>query len=1420
MRLAKLTLNGFKSFADKTEFTFDDHVTGIVGPNGCGKSNVVDAIKWVLGERSSKSLRGTEMLDVIFAGSAGRKPGGMASVTLTFENPEITRDPALLALDTIAPDSGEPAQPAAASSEAGNVEAAEEASESPVAVAVEVNPELESDVIDASVRGKRTLPIDADIVEVERRLYRDGTSAYLINGKKARLRDIRELFLDTGVGADAYSIIEQGKVDAMLLANPQERRTIFEEAAGIAKYKQRRIETQRKLERTEQNLSVTREQLDSTERRLRLVKGQAVKARKFKELDEHYRAWRTALAFEQYDDLRRRLEGLTSRQAELESTRSDAITQLAQIEQSKQELDIRRHDLAAELKGIEQELLASEHSKSQAEQRQAMTTRSIEDATRQLETDQTRLADAKGRMESAEASAADQAEVVAELAEKVSESERVIGALAQERSEIMASIAGRQAELGEKRASVTRIDRERMTLTASMHADQKRAEQLREQMDRLTERAAGFERDAASVAATIATLTEALRTTQEQGSSLDAQLREHESRLEALTAGRQGRAARVNELGQELVRLESRRATLQEMSQSRVGFGESVRKVLDLKRTSAASPAPVFASIIAPLADLIDSDPEHAAAVESALGQTLQSLVVPSLTELPSADDLSKLPGRVNFVPIAGIGAAPTPATTDLDYASLGGRVVPVRTLARARAAEDSPAPAGLDALLDRLLGSTFLVENLDSAMMLLAGPMAHLAGKARFITHAGIVLEADGQIAAGPKGKGAESGVLQRRGELRELEAKIKELSAELDVQRAELASVDSEAASLSARARELRTELAASQRKAVGEQAQLERQQADAARMAREQQAVGNEISQYTQRLEKLSADTEAIRQRAERLARLHEEESAGLVELEEEVRKVSLRIESVNEQLTAAKVEMSKLSEQLAGARREAGRLQLARDEAERQTRDLDQAITRTQERLDEHRRVIEECSAIVQSAGEKIETLRASSWEASARVKEAEAAVGDLAERVRVARNHAGNIERDWNSLEVSKREVEVKRETLEERTLEELTITLPIEYDQYRQMMDEGDVARIDPAHAALEIEALRDQIKKLGNVNLDAIDEENQLEARNEELIRQVQDLDTAAAQMRDLIEKLNIVSKDRFGEIFHTIQHNFGGPEGMFRKLFGGGKAEVKLMGLVKEVNGPEGVQKVVTDELDLLESGIEIIAKPPGKEPRSISQLSGGEKTLTAVALLLAIFRSKPSCFCVLDEVDAALDEANVGRYNNVVRQFTDRSSFIVITHNKRTMQNMDRLYGVTMQERGVSKRVSVKFEQVGKDGSIHAQAGSSENAQAAAAITDVPPEETKPARGQRRRAAEPSEALASASPQTAVLDEPAAARDMRDDEASPAAEKAAPEKSAPEKSGGILRRALAGMRESKKHAAPGATESDAPAESAPPA
>ncbi|GMV27400.1 MAG: chromosome partition protein Smc [Phycisphaerae bacterium] len=1314
MRLAKLTLNGFKSFADRTEFTFDQEVTGIVGPNGCGKSNVVDAIKWVLGERSSKSLRGTEMIDVIFAGSAGRKPAGMASVTLSFENPVVQSAPGMLhesAGRTVAAPADAPDAAGAelAVAEPGTETAASELDE--------------PSIVESHVRGKRLLPIDADMVEVERRLYRDGTSKYLINGRNARLRDIRELFLDTGIGADAYSIIEQGKVDAMLLASPQERRVIFEEAAGVAKYKQRRIEAQRKLEKTQVNLTETRAQLESTERRLRIVKGQAVKARKFQALDQELTALRLALAFEQYDDLRSRLEGLTSQQSALEADRNTSVADVAAAEAAKQDAEITRQERIDATAKLEQARLSAEHQHQQASQRKTMAQRSMDDAARQARLDQERLTHARDQITSTETSLTDQQESVAALAEKLAEAERLLRVAGEARAAVLEEINDRQAAINQRRNQVAQIERERSSLNSSLVGDDRRAESIREQIDRAMGRAADVDSQLEKTVAGRTVLQESVAEVRRIIASIETDLAGHEARLQSLAQGRRERAGTLSELSQELVRLESRRATLEEMEAAGAGFGETVRAVMQRRSQNTA-----FSTVLGPVADLIESDSEHAAIVEAALGPAMQMLVVPSFDTLPPAAELAALPGRATFIPLRGLStrghitmspSIDAPAAAAIDPALLP-RVTPVRGLVRSRGAETD---ASMDSLLDRLLGTTFYVDSLDAAMMLLASG-AVAPGAARFVARDGSVLEPDGRVIAGPASATTDAGgVLQRRIELSSLAAQIAELQQRLAAEQAELAAIDTDAASMSSVAGEQRSRLAAEQRRLVHEQARLDRAGDDAARLEREKASAHAEAAQLRERVEKIDADRARLRERIESLQRLHAEQATELRTLEEELAAFRVRADSAADQATAAKVEVGRLAEQLGAARRDLSRLEMRRDELARHVRDLTEHLSHNTSRLAELEATIADAQENIQRHAAAAAELQEQVTQSRSAVTEADQIVQSAATTLNAARQRATIIERDWHSLEVSRRELEVKRENLEERTSTELRIDLAWEYPEYRQMMAGGDVARINVEQAETQAAELRDAIRKLGSVNMEAIAEEDQLAQANEDLAAQVADLDSARQQLETLIEKLNEVSKSRFAEVFSTIQQHFGGETGMFRRLFGGGKAEVRLMPLVKEIDG----QKVVTDEIDVLESGVEVIAKPPGKEPRSISQLSGGEKTLTAVALLMSIFRSKPSCFCVLDEVDAALDESNVTRFGNVVRQFTDLSHFIVITHNKRTMQQADQLYGITMQERGVSKRVSVKFDQVGKDGTIHESTPSARSAPAQAAHVPLTAEHT---------------------------------------------------------------------------------------------
>jgi chromosome segregation protein len=1308
LRLERLTLVGFKSFADKTVFSFDDLITGIVGPNGCGKSNIVDAIKWVLGERSSKSLRGKEMIDVIFAGSVGRKPSGMAAVTLTFHNPHIA-DLQTDRVEAEAVEDGPIAGEAVGAVEVDSLEEDAAGEDSTASTSVEHDSHISDDDADEAAeegasearailserrRIGRPLPIDADEVAVERRLYRDGKSQYLINGRIARLRDIRDLFLDTGVGADAYSIIEQGKVDAMLLASPQERRTIFEEAAGIAKYKQRRIEAQRKLDRTETNLVRTRDQLDSTERRLRFVRGQASKARRFQELDSEHRALRMLLAFDQYHKVRSDLAGVEEELDAGENARQEVADRLTQAETLKQDAELERHDLLAAQRSAQDQLRSAEHEAATAEQRQAMAEGSVEDADRQAKLDQQRLEEASERMNRIESALESKRSDLAALSEALADAERVLDDQTRARAEASAALAEERNDLAERRSEQSEMERNLASLAGAVQADDHRITTLTEGRAKIASQlqARKSERDslAEQKLECAREVAELERAADEAQHRINAVVREAES----LSADRRERSERVAALDEQVVRLDSRRATLEDMARDRVGLGEAVKAVFDAKDNGDAA----FAQVIAPLAEWIETDQDHAAAVETALGSVLQAVLVPTLAEIPAQSAWETLPGRVTFLQLESGSRADgfdDHTLGDLMMAA-GSRLTELRQVIRVSPDVDDSLRDRAERLLDALLGQTYLVESVDSALLLGSGPMPGC----RFVTLDGALVEADGRVSVGPASAVDEGvGLLQRQSELAAVNTELDQRRVVLERERTELARVDADVSRIDAERSQLESGLAETRRSLVARQTLADRLGTDLERADRDLAALAADEAQIDDRMAAARKSRAELADRAEKLERLLVEQNERVATLEHEVETHERAVHEASERMAQARVEVGRLSEQLSGLRREIGRLETEADALERQREEFERHFEAATQRAAHHREVIAEAVKTAADAKSRAEGLRERVGELETQVTASTQRVGELARSLAEARREANETEAIWHELDARRRELEVKRETLEERTSEELTVSLSDEYEDFRLLMLEPDLEAIDTREAGARANVLRAEIKRLGNVNLDAIEEETRLEEKNDELIAQVADIDEARIRLATLIEKLNLASRDQFGEVFEKIRENFGGRDGMFRRLFGGGRAEVRLMGLTKEVDGV----KTITDETDLLESGIEVIAKPPGKEPRSISQLSGGEKTLTAVALLMSIFRSKPSCFCILDEVDAALDEANVGRFCQAVRQFTDQSRFIVITHNKRTMQVADRLFGVTQQERGVSKRVAVKFDQVDEDGRI---------------------------------------------------------------------------------------------------------------------
>ena len=1265
MRLAKLTVHGFKSFADRTEFTFDDPVTGVVGPNGCGKSNIVDAVKWVLGERSAKSLRGKEMADVIFAGSAGRAPAGVSSVVLTFDNP-LLDDAQLAALereaDLISLDQ----------------ESAAETADTPDTDEEPAHTPRERH------RVNRLLPIDTETVDIERRLYRDGTSQYLINGRRARLKDIKDLFLDTGVGAHAYSIIEQGKVDAMLLANAVERRVFFEEAAGVAKFKARRIEAQRRLERAENNLIRAREQLDSTERRLRIVRGQATKARRFKELDAEFRGVRMALAFEQYDDLTDRLDGLTSRLQDVERERNEALDIVASLESDKQEAEVRRHELSGERQQAERDKTSAEHRAQTAQQRMEMTQRAIAESQRQIASDRQRRTVVGNQIESLQQEAEEKARQVESLDEALRAAEDRLEQAAAARADAQTTLADARRDLASRRAAVANIDRERATLEARLESETQRANTLDEDAARLESRRRTLADESAQLRADIARAEQRLTDASQRVESTEAEL--NTLLQQASTLGDQQRqlTERLNESERHAARLDSRRSTLQEMIQDRVGLDEAVKAVLDLRDQAigAGETEGLLPHIESTLADRIETDAEHAAAVEAALGAALQGLIIPGLSNLSDESVLASLPGRVTLLAKHATEVDHHTEPLEDRLARLAIHPATATPLASVVRCESDIRP-----LVDRLLSRTLLVPTVESALMLGAGPLPGV----RFVTRSGTVIEPDARILAGPASAGDTGGILQRASELHTLEAALQNQRTLIERDRQTLRTLDERARDLNESLSNLRSALADAQRLVVGEENTRDRLRADLDRIERELPRAESELKNLRDRAAAARQERDNLRERIDRLSRLHAEEAEQVQTLEKTTEETAQTVESTTDRVTTSRIETGRISEQLSTARRDLNRAETAAEEAEREYSRLAEHVTQRENEIAAHEETIGACRNEIDEAHRVTRELTESLASIESDLNDIVTRSHAISERLNGARRQAELLNRDFNSLEVTKRELEVRREALEERTLEEIDLDLADELDEYRAMMADGTVARIDIDAVSKEAEQLRDDIRRLGNVNLDAIDEEANLEGRNEELARQVADIDNACSQLQDLIVRLSDASRDRFREMFELIQEQFSGQDGMFRRLFGGGRAEVRL------VPHPE------TNEIDWLESGIEIIAKPPGKQPRTISQLSGGEKTMTAVALLMSIFQAKPSPFCILDEVDAALDDANVERFCTIIRQFLDQCHFIVITHNKRTMQVADRLYGVTMQERGVSKRVSVRFDQVGSNGEI---------------------------------------------------------------------------------------------------------------------
>jgi chromosome segregation protein len=1206
MRLTNVTVSGFKSFADTVDFHFDAPKVGIVGPNGCGKSNVVDAVKWVLGERSAKSLRGGAMLDVIFAGSAGRKPLGMASVTLTFDNPIVD----------------------------------------------------ETVTINA---GRRALAMDTDVVRVGRRLYRDGRSEYLINDSKVRLKDVKDLFLDTGIGNAAYCIIEQGRVASMLQASPIERRTILEEAAGVAKFKLRRVEAQRKLERTEVNLVRIREQLANTDRRLRMVRGQAKKARTFKELDAKYRTLRQELVFDQFDELQDRLIGLTSRLSDLGTQRTALEASVLELESIQQESDIRRHEAEEQRHTLAREHAEQSAAADRAQQNIDFTTRQRAEATEQIATDRAEMQGLDARVAELANELERYANEVAHVGRQLEEAESKIGSLTNAASDASRDVESTATSLRDTRQCRDAVSERHAAAQSNRTATDERLRAAEEQIAKSEPRATSIAQDITTAESKQQSCTASLETVRTQVASAEHDLRRHDDDAVDLGQRHDAIADALADVRHDRAAAGSRLHLLEEMQHANEGLGDDVKRVLEEHPDAA----------MGVLGDAIHTDREWASLIETVLGRDVEVVMTPDQASAATLADWCREQELGLVVAVGehdGEPDARTPLPPGLDDVQHALDLIDIRPQARG--------------IATRLLGQTAVVPTFEQALLLSMSSMRSW----RLAARTGEVIEPDGRIRIG---RLAAAGWISRRMEMEDLESSVFEFDTRVTGLERDLQGLKTASSAADQRRRDAADALQQASNQVVDLEYSLQGIANDLARLQHQRTEIEDERRDLDVKRTRLLSQQDTFTRDFVALTEALSLAETNIESFENAADAARTNQQKAQEALAAIRVESGRLAEQHQAAQRERRHVESAAEEHAARKRTLSEHIGRRTAQLDQFEAAIETATHKQVASEQAAAAAQIRMTDAQQRVEDAKQATAQSTEDVRAVRHQGSILDRDHTALELSRREAEVKRENLEERTIDELGIDLSIEFPLWKDLPRE-ETPTLDRDAAQQEVNELKANIKQLGNVNLDSIDEEQHLEERNDGLITQVADIDQAREQLESLIGELEIASRTRFEDTFKAVREHFAGPQGLFRQLFGGGSADLFL---VPDEDG----------NVDMLESGIEIKAKPPGKEPRVISQLSGGEKTMTAVALLLSIFKSRPAPFCILDEVDAALDDANVARFCSTIDQFLDRSHFIIITHNKQSMLTCDRLYGVTQPERGVSKRVTVRVDEVGDDGRL---------------------------------------------------------------------------------------------------------------------
>lgn len=1178
MYLKKLEIFGFKSFANKTELVFEPGVSAIVGPNGCGKSNISDSIKWVLGEQSAKELRGSKMEDVIFNGTDDTQPVNLAEVSLVLSNKD------------------------------------------------------------------HALPVDYDEVIISRRVFRSGESEYFLNKTPVRMRDIIELLAGTGIGVSSYSVTEQGKMDRVISSRPEDRREIFEEASGITKYKNKKKEALLKLEHSENNLVRLADIINEVKRQIASIERQAHKAEKFRIEFDKLKELDLKLAFREFnkvkaqqDGIKQENDGLKQKEGHLSLEFNLQADELRLHREKKDKLDEQISEAKVKSTNIGSTIDKNENAVRINRERVEELTGLSQSLTREIEDIARRGLKIKEKIDSVESDFKLINDEKENKQTRLTEAEKTSDSIIETIKECEKTISESKFAIMENASSQSKLKNELNKISASLTTISSRHRRLNIEKDNTSQELESIEHKLGNAQHIFTEQKEILDKVLRQLSSLRS---EHE----LLSSDLKEKSGKIESLKQKLASSGSKLELLKDLKDKKEGFSEGVKAYVEfIEHNSQAQES--FVGIIA---DILQPQEGLVTALESALGEKSQMIVVRTRKAIKDALDYlkSQKKGRAQFVAVDELVDLKTDSTNFESPLVLG-------RLSDFVKAQDEHMP-----ILRYILKDTYLVEDLEREPVLRES--------------CAILVTRDGDRAAGIMVSGGGSSreeytsIIGRDG-------KIAELSAEVEALNKEISDYEDERSQMILNMEQTRKELDLSENTAKKEEIDLNARESEQLKSQEVKDKLQQEFNVINLELEEIAEEETALKNREamhkeelEKVEREHQGLESLINQSQATISSKSLAKEKLIVTLTELRTQMSLVNEKH-NSQNDAlnmlkSSLEAEENGIESRKGQIEEAMNKSSslgletERLREENKVLAGQNQIVDGELIALQDERKSAF----------SVIEEIENKTRDKQKELDDLRSGISTFHINLNELNYKASSLTERIQSAYRVDL-----EQEDMVFDGDE---DWNKMATEVEALKEKIERIGPVNMIAIEEHKELQDRYDFLTSQQEDLLNAKESLHKAINKINRTTRKMFMETFEQIRAAF---KDYFKLLFGGGAAELFLV-----------------DQADVLESGIEIVVRPPGKKLQNITLLSGGEKALTAIALLFALFKVRPTPFCVLDEIDAPLDEANIDRFSGILQEFVKTTQFIIITHNKKTISVSDIMYGITMEKSGVSKIVSVKF------------------------------------------------------------------------------------------------------------------------------